>query len=318
AEAGVGVGAGADAGAGRGGGGGGQGRGGGKGGLGPAKPSIKDLKVVSELGTGNFSTILKVEHRRSGLLYALKVIEKAEVNRLRRRHANVYNEIYMEKRALTRLSHPFIVAVHSTFQDYGSLYYLLDLCEGGEVWQRLTVGGRVVGAHPSLARVWLAEVVSALEHMHSRGLVHRDIKPENMMITTEGHIKLIDFGTCKDLIKGDLNGGEFVGTAQYMSPQAVNSEEQGREADLWGLGCCVYQFLAGFTPFHAPSPYLCFLRIKKGIYRCPLVLPRDAVDLIRCLLRKEPSERLGAGGDYQHGSGHHEAGQDRGEHAPEH
>ncbi|CAM9323212.1 unnamed protein product, partial [Ectocarpus sp. 8 AP-2014] len=105
----------------------------------------------------------------------------------------------------------------------------------------------------------------------------------------------VDFGTCKDLLETDINGGEFVGTAQYMSPQAVASEEQGREADLWALGCCVYQFLVGFTPFHAPSPYLCFLRIKKGVFRCPEVLPDDATDLVKRLLRRNPASRLGAG-----------------------
>eukprot|EP00752_Nemacystus_decipiens_P011698 g10381.t1 len=267
----------------------------GAGGNEPPKPSIKDFRVVEELGTGNFSTIVKAEHRRTGKPFALKMIEKAEVSRLKRRHENVYNEIYMEKRALTKLSHPNIVRMHSTFQDYSTLYYLLDMCDGGEVWKRLTVDGKVVGAHPSLARFWLSEVVSAVEHMHRRGLVHRDLKPENMMLTAGGHVKLVDFGTCKDLVETDINGGEFVGTAQYMSPQAVASEEQGREADLWALGCCVYQFLAGFTPFHAPSPYLCFLRIKKGVFRCPEVLPDDATDLIKRLLRRNPASRLGAG-----------------------
>ncbi|CAN0325242.1 unnamed protein product, partial [Hapterophycus canaliculatus] len=169
-------------GGGGGGGGGGASPGGGGGGGGkgprdePPKPSMKDFRVVEELGTGNFSTIVKAEHRRTGKPFALKMIEKAEVNRLKRRHENVYNEIFMEKRALTKLSHPNIVRMHSTFQDYSTLYYLLDMCDGGEIWKRLTVDGKVVGAHPSLARFWLSEVVSAMEHMHRRGLVHRDLK----------------------------------------------------------------------------------------------------------------------------------------------
>eukprot|EP00611_Tribonema_gayanum_P026324 TRINITY_DN623_c0_g1_i5.p1 TRINITY_DN623_c0_g1~~TRINITY_DN623_c0_g1_i5.p1 ORF type:complete len:740 (-),score=188.92 TRINITY_DN623_c0_g1_i5:61-2280(-) len=124
--------------------------------------------------------------------------------------------------------------------------------------------------------------------------VHRDIKPENILLTAAGHIKIVDFGTCKDLLEPDLNGPEFVGTAQYMTPQAVASQPQGREADLWALGCCIYQFLVGQTPFHAPSPYLCFLRIKKGTVRFPRIVPPVAVDLITALLRKKPAARLGS------------------------
>lgn len=66
----------------------------------------------------------------------------------------------------------------------GTLYYLLDMCDGGEVWKRLTVDGKVVGAHPSLSRFWLSEVVSAMEHMHRRGLVHRDLKVLTCMCDT--------------------------------------------------------------------------------------------------------------------------------------
>ncbi|KAG5192720.1 kinase-like domain-containing protein [Tribonema minus] len=259
------------------------------------KVSVRDFKTVSELGSGNFSTIYSVEHVKSGKRYAMKVIDKSEANRMKRRHPNIYNEIYMEKRALTKLhGHPGIVILHATFQDFGSLYYLLELCEGGELWSALMVGTKVVGAHPSLARFWARELVLALEHIHSKGMVHRDIKPENILLTAAGHIKIVDFGTCKDLLEPDLNGPEFVGTAQYMTPQAVASQPQGREADLWAVGCCIYQFLVGQTPFHAPSPYLCFLRIKKGTVRFPRIVPPVAVDLITVLLRKKPAARLGS------------------------
>ncbi|CAM9759010.1 unnamed protein product, partial [Chrysoparadoxa australica] len=256
--------------------------------------SIKHFDVVGEIGSGNFSTLLQVKHKESRRQYALKVIDKQEAGRIRRRHPNIYNEIHMEKRALAKLDHAGIVRLYSTFQDFGSLYYLLELCEGGEVWKQLMEEKCMVGAHPSLARFWAAEAVCALEHMHSRNLVHRDLKPENMMLTAAGHVKLIDYGTCKDLVEADLNGPEFVGTAQFMSPQAVNSEEQGMEADLWALGCLIYQFFCGATPFHAPSPYLCFLRTKTG-YRCyPELLPDDVVDVCHSLLKKNPRERLGS------------------------
>ena len=98
--------------------------------------------MLTELGTGNFSTILAVRHRASKREYALKVIDKQEAARIKRRHPNVYNEIYMEKRALTQLhGHPGIIEMHATFQDYSSLYYLLELCSGGELWSQLVIDG---------------------------------------------------------------------------------------------------------------------------------------------------------------------------------
>lgn len=115
----------------------------------------------------------------------------------------------------------------------------------------------------------IAEIINALEYMHKKGIAHRDIKPENILLTGGGHIKLIDFGTAKDLIDTDLNGPNFVGkknfnnmqhtttltcnnltslfegTSEYMSPDTVNSKPTGIEGDLWALGIVLFQCLTG-------------------------------------------------------------------------
>eukprot|EP01084_Bolivina_argentea_P215948 366747_1 len=258
--------------------------------------STRYYNSLSELGTGNFSTVLLVKHKNSNFFFALKVIDKEEAKRISRRHPNVYNEIKMEKNALNKLrGHPGIVQLYTTFQDFGSLYYLLELCPGDDLYSAMLENDRPVGAHRSLAVFWFAELVLTIEHMHMHGIVHRDLKPENIMLTETGHIKVIDFGTCKDLQCTELNGPEFVGTPQYMSPQALDNEVQGREADLWALGICLYQFLCGgVTPFHAPSPYLCFLRISSGVIHWPYTLGGHAQALIKSLLMREPHERLGS------------------------
>jgi serine/threonine protein kinase len=114
-----------------------------------------------------------------------------------------------------------------------------------------------------------------------------------MMLTDRGHLKIIDFGTAKDLIEKDLNGPEFVGTPEYMSPQTLKSKDVGIEADLWSLGVIVYQIFSGYTPFAAASPYLSFLRIKRALLlKLPLALPPFLLHLLELLLDLDPQRRL--------------------------
>jgi len=156
-------------------------------------------------------------------VFAIKVIEVQTVERMKRRHRNIHNEILMEKRALNRLNHPNIVRLFATFKDYGSLYYQMEFNAGGELWRMLQEKdetnsniSNAVGLSLSQSRFVLAEALNGLEYMHNQGIVHRDIKPENLMFTLDGHLKFVDFGTAKDLIQTDLNGPEFVGTPEYV------------------------------------------------------------------------------------------------------
>jgi len=240
-----------------------------------------------------------------GATFALKLVEKAQVDKIKKRHPNVHNEVKMEKRALSKLRdagpHPGVVRLFATFQDYYTLYYQMELCEGGELWaQTLSADGSRAGvpAHYSLARFWVAELVDAVAFVHANGVVHRDIKPENMMLTASGHVKLIDFGTAKDLVDTDLNGPEFVGTPEFMAPEMVDSARTtSYAADLWAVGVVAYQLLCGVGPYKAQSPYFAFLRIKRAraADAFPDALRRSpAATFVAGLLRGDAAQRLGA------------------------
>lgn len=109
----------------------------------PLRPKPTDFEVLEELGTGNFTKIFAAEYRPTKQLYAMKVIEKQNIERMKRRHRNINNEILMEKRALNKMDHPNVVTLYSTFQDYGTLYYQMELCTGGEVWCSINDKGTV-------------------------------------------------------------------------------------------------------------------------------------------------------------------------------
>jgi hypothetical protein len=187
----------------------------------------------------------------------------------------------------------------AAFQDYTTIYYLMELCHG-DLWSELKYRNKLVGCHPSQAKVWMWQLLDAVEHLHTYGIVHRDLKPENVLLRNN-QVVVIDLGTAKDLIQTDLNGPEFVGTPDFMSPEAVagNSVKQddtvGAPADLWALGAILYILVTGKTPFWSPSPYLAFLRIKRCLLtRDAGIYDDDTWDLVRNLMQKEPDKRLGA------------------------
>nr|CCA25084.1 3phosphoinositidedependent protein kinase putative [Albugo laibachii Nc14] len=261
------------------------------------KPSIKEFRLGAQIGVGNFSTISIATHKITSEKFALKAIEKSRVRRLQVRHQNIFNEIKMEKQVLNRLHHPNIIRLHHTFQDEGSLYFLLELLEGGELLAKLFHDKSQVGIGEELARFYLADMINALEYMHANKVIHRDLKPENMVIDLKqnGHLCLIDFGTAKVLNDTSLNGTNFVGTPEYMSPETVENKSVSHATDLWALGCILYQLLTGETPFGAGSIYLTLLRIKEGEFDIPCFISDQARDLIEKLLNRHPNERIGAG-----------------------
>jgi len=272
--------------------------------------SIREFEKKETLGVGNFSEIIIARHKTTGESFALKVLEKKKAADLaKRQHPNVYNEISMEARVLMeRLPpHPSVVTMYHLFQDYNNVYYLMDLQNTNkDLWSQLRHNGCMVGCDSSLAKRWMLQLVDAVEHIHANGIVHRDLKPENVLLNAKNHVVVIDFGTSKDLIKADLNGPEFVGTPDFMSPEAVTGTsgmpKEGKAdgathcADLWAIGAILYILQTGSTPFWSPSPYLAFLKIKRGLLaRSPWGIPDDPTwDLIKKLMHVNPAQRLGA------------------------
>lgn len=169
----------------------------------------------------------------------------------------------------------------------------MDYLKGGEVWDLLMLDGKQFGVDTNMVQFLAADLVNATHYIHSQKILHRDLKPENMIISHEdGHLRLVDFGTAKDLQDTRLNGPNFVGTPEYMAPEVVENKEATTASDLWAVGCIIYQMFAGVTPFRGESSYLTFLKIKRCQFDPPAFLPRDASDLIEKLLRKNPADRI--------------------------
>ena len=269
------------------------------------KKGVKDFNFGRTLGEGSYSTVLAATDRHTMREYAVKVLDKRHIIKEKKvKYVNI------EKDALNRLTeHPGVVRLYYTFQDERSLYFVLDLANGGEL---LGVLKKMGTFDEDCARFYSAQILDSIAYMHSKGIIHRDLKPENVLLDDNMHTKITDFGTAKILdIKANPNGGSgneaagdpldgveqdransFVGTAEYVSPELLTDKNACKASDLWAFGCIVYQLIVGRPPFKAANEYQTFQKIVALDYTFPDGFPTVARDLVERLLVLDPSQRL--------------------------
>jgi serine/threonine protein kinase len=202
--------------------------------------------------------------------------------------------VTIEKEVLHKLSHPFVVRLYYTFQDAASLYFVLEYCPNGDILSLLRAKGRfsVLGT-----QFYIGEIIQGLEHIHESQILHRDIKPENILLDANWHIKITDFGSAKMLDQDTPTGPEshkrasFVGTAEYCSPELLNDQKSSFSSDVWAVGCILYQFLVGMTPFKSTNEYQTFQKIIHLEYTIPEDLEASSKALIQTILVLDTAKR---------------------------
>uniref|UniRef100_A0A673CB84 non-specific serine/threonine protein kinase n=1 Tax=Sphaeramia orbicularis TaxID=375764 RepID=A0A673CB84_9TELE len=146
-------------------------------------------------------------------------------------------------------------------------------------------------------RFYGAEIVSALDYLHSAKIVYRDLKLENLMLDKDGHIKITDFGLCKEGITDAATMKTFCGTPEYLAPEVLEDNDYGRAVDWWGLGVVTYEMMCGRLPFYNQDHEKLFELILMEDIKFPRTLSADAKSLLSGLLIKDPNKRLGGGPD---------------------
>ncbi|KAH0862261.1 hypothetical protein HID58_079472 [Brassica napus] len=284
--------------------------------------SIDDFDEIKEISRGAFGRVLLAKKRTTGDLFAIKVLKKADMIR-----KNAVESILAERDILINVRNPFVVRFFYSFTSSENLYLVMEYLGGGDFYSLLKNIGCM---DESNARVYIAEVILALEYLHSEGVVHRDLKPDNLLIAHDGHVKLTDFGLSKvGLISStdDLSGPDFgasslfleekpkwttsehefgsrdkrsaVGTPDYLAPEILLGTGHGATADWWSVGIILFEFIVGIPPFNADHPEQIFDNILNRNIPWPSVpeeMSHEARDLIDRLLTEDPHQRLGARG----------------------
>lgn len=177
------------------------------------------------------------------------------------------------------------------------LHFVLDFCAGGELFFHLSRHKRFP---ESVALFYVAEVVLALEALHSHSIVYRDLKPENILLDSEGHIRLADFGLAKQGVSDPFTGAySFCGTPEYLSPEVLNRRGHGVAVDWWNLGMVVFELLTGLPPWYTTDRKQLYHSIRHAPLHFPNLVSITASTFIASLLARDPVERLGSQGSWQ-------------------
>ncbi|XP_051632263.1 RAC-beta serine/threonine-protein kinase-like isoform X1 [Manacus candei] len=251
------------------------------------KATMNDFDYLKLLGKGTFGKVILVREKASGRHYAMKILRKDVVIA-----KDEVAHTVTESRVLQNTRHPFLTALKYAFQTHDRLCFVMEYANGGELFFHLS---RERVFSEDRARFYGAEIVSALEYLHSRDVVYRDIKLENLLLDKDGHIKLTDFGLCKEGVTDGATMRTFCGTPEYLAPEVLEDNDYGRAVDWWGLGVVMYEMLCGRLPFYNQDHERLFELILGQELRFPRALGPEARHLLGGLLRKDPKLRLGGG-----------------------
>lgn len=264
---------------------------------------LSSFRRINQLGTGDVGLVDLVELAGDGSRYAMKTLEKEEM--LER---NKVMRVLTEEQILQAVDHPFLASLAGTIETPTHLHFLMEFCEGGELYAMLT-GKPMKRLKESHMRFYCAEVLIALQYLHLMGFIYRDLKPENILLHQSGHVILTDFdlsfsqGQTKPVLKhvkpakkhsGGSQKGEkeirvnkrsivefalmaepegransFVGTEEYLAPEIIQGQGHGAEVDWWSFGILMYELLYGFTPFKGAKRDATFENILKKPLQFP-------------------------------------------------
>ncbi|KAJ0036165.1 hypothetical protein NQD34_004842 [Periophthalmus magnuspinnatus] len=254
---------------------------------------LADFELVRVIGRGSYAKVLLVRLKKDEQLYAMKVVKKELVH-----DDEDIDWVQTEKHVFEQAStNPFLVGLHSCFQTPSRLFLVIEYVNGGDLMFHMQRQRKLPEEH---ARFYAAEICIALNFLHEKGIIYRDLKLDNVLLDHDGHIKLTDYGMCKEGIQPGDTTSTFCGTPNYIAPEILRGEDYGFSVDWWALGVLMFEMMAGRSPFDIitdnpdmnTEEYLFQVILEKPI-RIPRSLSVKAASVLKGFLNKDPKERLG-------------------------
>ena len=199
---------------------------------------LKDLYHIKELGIGNYGKVSLVYCKKNSFFYAIKTIQKKQIL-----YEKLNHNLELEKNILLSIDNPFIVKLVKCLKDNKNIYLLMEYLKGKELFYVIRDIGLL---NTQQALFYTANMLLAINYLHKRKFIYRDLKPENLIVLNNGYLKLIDFGTVKNITD---RTSTIIGTPQYMAPEVIFGEGYSFQVDFWSIAICAYEFICGGVPF---------------------------------------------------------------------
>ena len=257
------------------------------------KINLKSFIIHSCIGKGSFGEVFLVEKKDSNYFYAMKVLEKEKVFK-----DNLKKYVITERNVLSVINHPFIVKLRYAFQNKNYLFLIMDYYPGGDLGDYLEVENNF---SESRSKIYISELILAIEELHKNNIIFRDLKPENIVLDNQGHALLIDFGLSKANVTSNYRGAKsFCGSVAYLAPEMIKKKGHGKSMDWYLLGVLLYEMLIGIPPFYDDSKEKLFSNIQHQKLKISGFFSQNVKDLLFKLLEKNPVKRLGVEGIKSH------------------
>ncbi|XP_062932822.1 serine/threonine-protein kinase Nek1 isoform X3 [Cynocephalus volans] len=240
---------------------------------------------LQKIGEGSFGKAILVKSTEDDRQYVIKEINISRMSSKER------EESRREVAVLANMKHPNIVQYRESFEENGSLYIVMDYCEGGDLFKRINAQKGILFQEDQILD-WFVQICLALKHVHDRKILHRDIKSQNIFLTKDGTVQLGDFGIARVLNSTVELARTCIGTPYYLSPEICENKPYNNKSDIWALGCVLYEMCTLKHAFEAGSMKNLVLKIISGSFPpVSLHYSYDLRSLFSQLFKRNPRER---------------------------